>query len=128
MKLLLDTCTFLWLAQQPDKISPTAAEAIDNPDNDLLISEVSIMEIVMKHSAQKLPLPDLPRKWIPAKLSYHQIRSLPIQTEVIFYSGELSRIHSDPFDRLLAAHAIIEGLIFISPDKPFSDLGASRIW
>jgi PIN domain nuclease of toxin-antitoxin system len=128
LKLLLDTCTFLWLAQQPDRISATAGDLIDDPDNDLLMSEASALEIVIKLSAGKLPLPDVPRKWIPAKLKYHQIISLPLTAEVIFRSGELARVHSDPFDRLLAAQAIGDGLTLLSPDKPFSDLGASRVW
>ena len=128
MKLLLDTCTFLWLAQQPDKISSTASDLIDDPTNDLLLSEVSLLEIVMKHSAGKLPLPDVPRKWISTKLNYHQIVNLPLLAEVMFRSGELPRVHPDPFDRLLAAQAIEDGLTLVSPDKPFSDLGASRVW
>lgn len=128
LKLLLDTCAFLWLAQQPDKISSTTSDLIDEPDNDLLLSEISVLEIVMKHSAGKLPLPDVPKKWIPAKLSYHQIVSLPLVARVIFRSGELPRVHADPFDRLLAAQAIEDGLTLLSPDKPFSDLGASRVW
>ena len=128
MKLLLDTCTFLWLAQQPDKISSAASDLIDEPDNNLLLSEVSVLEIVMKHSAGKLPLPDLPKKWIPAKLNYHQLVSLPLSAEIMYRSGELPRVHNDPFDRLLAAQAIEAGLTVVSPDKPISDLGASRVW
>lgn len=128
MKLLLDTCAFLWLAQQPDKISSTASDLIDDPDNDLLLSEVSVLEIVMKHSAGKLPLPDVPRKWILAKLNYHHVVSLPLRAEVMFRSGELPDVHADPFDRLLAAQAIEDGLTTLSPDKPLSDLGASRVW
>jgi PIN domain nuclease of toxin-antitoxin system len=128
LKLLLDTCAFLWLAQQPDKVSSPATDLIDNADNDLFLSEVSVLEIVMKHSAGKLPLPDLPRKWISAKLNYHQLVSLPLKTEVMFRSGELPRVHADPFDRLLAAQAIEDGLTLLSPDKPLSDLGASRVW
>jgi len=128
VNLLLDTCTFLWLAQQPDKISVTASKLIDNTDNELHLSQVSVLEIVMKHSAGKLPLPDAPRKWISSKLRYHQVVDFPLTKEVMFHSGELPRVHADPFDRLLAAHAIIEGFTLLSPDKPFSNLGASRIW
>ena len=128
MKLLLDTCTFIWLAQQPDKISSAASDLIDEPNNDLLLSEVSVLEIVMKHSAGKLPLPDTPKKWIPAKLLYHQLVSLPLSAEIMFRGGELPRVHVDPFDRLLAAQAIEDGLTLVSPDKPISALGASRLW
>lgn len=57
MKVLLDPCTFLWLAQRPDRISETAASIINDEGNEHLVSEVSVMEIAMKHSAGKLPLP-----------------------------------------------------------------------
>ena len=128
MRLLLDTCTFLWLVQQPDRISSEAGKLIDDSRNDLLLSEVSVLEIVVKHSAGKLPLPDVPRRWILSKLSYHQVVSLPLSSEVILRSGELPRVHADPFERLLAAQAIEAGLTLLSPDSPISDLGASRVW
>ena len=71
VKLLLDAYTFHWLVQQPERISSPAADFMDAPENDLILSDVSLLEIVMKHSAGKLPLPDLPRKWLSAKLGYH---------------------------------------------------------
>lgn len=101
---------------------------MDAPENELILSDVSMLEIVMKHSAGKLPLPDLPRKWLPAKLDFHQLVSLPLSVAVMFRSGELPRVHSDPFDRLLASQAIEEGLCIVSPDTLLSDLGASRVW
>lgn len=128
MKLLLDTCTFLWLTQQPDKISLQASEYINDLSHELFLSDVSVMEIVMKHSAGKLPLPKNPRKFIPEKTSYHQVNSLPLLPAVIYRSGELPRCHADPFDRLLAAQAIEEGMTLLSPDTPFSSLGASLVW
>jgi PIN domain nuclease of toxin-antitoxin system len=125
---LLDTCTFLWLAQQPSQISAAAAGAIDDPANDLGVSEVSLMEVVLKHAAGKLPLPDAPRVWIPAKLDFHQLQLLSLTPEVIYRCGELPKVHADPFDRLLAAHAIEVGMPVLSPDWSLSLLGASRIW
>jgi len=53
---------------------------------------------------------------------------LPVTREAIFRSGELPRTHADPFDRLLAAQAIESGLTILSPDLPFSRLGAARVW
>ena len=104
MRLLLDTCAFLWLAQQPAMVSPRAAAAIDDAGNELFVSDVSIWEITLKHSAGRLPLPGAPRRWIPAKLSYHQLQSLRLDHAALYRSGELPRVHPDPFDRLLALH------------------------
>jgi PIN domain nuclease of toxin-antitoxin system len=128
VKCLLDTCTFLWLAQQPSQISAAAAAAIDDPANDLGVSEVSLLEVVLKHAAGRLPLPDAPRVWIPERLEFHQLQLLSLTPEVIYRCGELPKAHPDPFDRLLAAHAIEAGMIVISPDRFLSVLGASRVW
>lgn len=128
MRYLLDTCTFLWLAQQPKMLSSKATAMLNDAEAELFASDVSIWEITLKHSAGKLPLPDAPRLWIPRKFVYHKLHPLPLTCEVIFRSGELPRSHTDPFDRLLAAQAMEAGLTILSPDTPLSLLGASRIW
>ncbi len=128
VRYLLDTCAFLWLAQQPAMVSPRAAAAIDDAGNELFVSDVSIWEITLKHSAGRLPLPGAPRRWIPAKLSYHQLQSLRLDHAALYRSGELPRLHPDPFDRLLAAQAIEAGMTLLSPDAPLSLLGAARLW
>jgi len=128
VRYLLDTCTFLWHAQQPAMLSPAAVAAINDPESQLFVSDVSLWEITLKHSAGKLPLPDTPRVWIPQKLAHHQLQSLALAHEAIFRSGELPRDHADPFDRLLAAQAIESSLILLSPDVPLSLLGAARVW
>lgn len=128
MKLLLDTCTFLWASQQPSKLSKVAAAAMDEPLTELFVSDVSLWEITLKHSAGKLPLPGDPRVWIPAKFSFHGFQHLPMAVNDIFLSGELPRVHEDPFDRVLAAQAIGAGMSILSPDSPLSLLGASRLW
>jgi PIN domain nuclease of toxin-antitoxin system len=109
-------------------VSPRAAAAIDDAGNELFVSDVSIWEITLKHSAGRLPLPGAPRRWIPAKLSYHQLQSLRLDHAALYRSGELPRVHPDPFDRLLAAQAIEGGMTLLSPDAPLSLLGAARLW
>ena len=128
MKCLLDTCAFLWMSQAPRELSPAASSAINDPDTQLFVSVVSIWEIVMKHSAGKLPLPGPPRSWVAEKLEYHKVAVLELNPSAIFTSGELPRVHNDPFDRLLAAQAMEAGMTILSPDVPISLLGASRVW
>jgi len=128
VRYLLDTCTFLWLAQQPVMLSARVRGALDDAVAELFVSDVSIWEITLKHSAGKLPLPEVPKRWIPRKFVYHRLQSLSLNREAIFRSGELPRTHADPFDRMLAAQAIESGLTILSPDTPLSLLGASRIW
>ena len=128
MRYLLDTCTFLWASQQPSMLSQTAKAAINDPTNELVVSDVSIWEITLKHAAGKLPLPGASRVWIPEKFAHHQFRSLSLDQAAIYRSGELPKVHADPFDRLLAAQAMEAGMTILSPDAPLSLLGASRIW
>lgn len=128
MRLLLDTCCFLWLALESGKLSVAATTAVNDPANTLFISDASIWEISLKHSTGKLPLPDRPRLWLPRRLEFFQVHTLPISHGIIYRSGEIPRVHNDPFDRLLAAQALEEELTILSPDKPLALLGASMLW
>ena len=128
VRYLLDTCTFLWYAQQPEMLSANARRALNDSSSDLFVSDVSVFEITLKHSRGKLDLPDSPRVWIPQKYRYHRLAHLPIIQEAVYLSGELPRVHNDPFDRLLAAQAIEENLTILSPDRPLELLGAGRHW
>lgn len=128
MNLLLDTCTFLWLALPQGKLSAEAIRLIDEESSTLFFSDVSVWEICLKESSGKLPLPGAPRTWLPSRLAFFQVKRLSLEQNAIFRSGELPRLHADPFDRLLAAQAIECGMTILSPDTPLSGLGASRIW
>jgi PIN domain nuclease of toxin-antitoxin system len=128
VRVLLDTCTFLWLAASPDRISAAAKTMIDDASNTLLFSDVSVWEIATKHRIGKLPLPQTPRNWVSAQVSFFQLDRLPIDIEAIYLSGELPLVHRDPFDRLLAAQAQSHNLTVLTPDKPFQALGADVLW
>ena len=69
VRYLLDTCTFLWLVQQPAMLSPAAVSAINDPASELFVSDVSLWEITLKHAAGKLPLPDYFRLYHEIDLS-----------------------------------------------------------
>lgn len=127
MNCLLDTCVFLWLALEPARLSKRAVEAINSVPK-RFFSSASLMEIAIKHSAGKLPLPENPRVWATSRLAFFQIDLLPMDAEVVFLSGELPRLHSDPFDRLIAAESLHRNIPVITPDEPISALGARRIW
>jgi PIN domain nuclease of toxin-antitoxin system len=128
MRVLLDTCTFLWLALPQGKLSAEATRLINAPATSLFLSDVSIWEICMKHSAGKLSLPGIPREWLPSRMAFFGVAELALESPAIYRSGELPRDHADPFDRLLAAQAIESGMTLLSPDTPLSSLGASRVW
>ncbi len=128
MRALLDTCTFLWLALEPGRISEAARQVINDPAVSLALSQASVLEIVLKHRVGKLPLPEPPASWIPSRRSFFQLDDLPLTEPVLYRSGQLPDGHDDPFDRLMVAHAMESGRVLLSPDRPLSLLGASRIW
>ncbi len=128
MNVLLDTCAFIWLAMPQRMLSATATQVINDPANQLFLSDVSEWEIVMKHSAGKLQLPEKPRVWFPQQTAFFRIARLKIERDEIYLSGELPRVHVDPFDRLLAAQALENNMTILSPDELLSLLGASRVW
>ncbi len=65
MRILLDTCEFLWLVSGDSKLSAIVAAAVRDPQNQVFLSTVSFWEISLKHSLGKLPLPQSPAQFIP---------------------------------------------------------------
>jgi PIN domain nuclease of toxin-antitoxin system len=124
---LLDTCSFLWLAEGNERLSVTAREVIKDPVNEGVVSVVSLWELSMKAVVGKLPMP-LP----PALLAKHassqglDVLSMTVAHVEIFHA--LPTVHRDPFDRLLAAVALHESLSIISPDTALDTLGVKRLW
>jgi PIN domain nuclease of toxin-antitoxin system len=128
VRLLLDTCALLWLALEPSRLSKDAVAAINDPQNSLHLSDASLLEIVLKNAAGKLPLSEPPRTWAPKQLAFFHIESEPLMAEAIFRSGELPKVHADPFDRLIAAEAIVNEFTLLTPDTPLRALGATCVW
>ncbi|MCX6876589.1 MAG: type II toxin-antitoxin system VapC family toxin [Verrucomicrobia bacterium] len=128
MTLLLDTCAFIWLTQEPERLSAAAQAAINDPANHLVFSHASAWEMHLKHNAGKLILPEPPRQWIPQQLAAWTISEMAIQLNAIQRTSDLPPIHRDPFDRLLAAQALEEGFVIVSPDHFFPDCGVPVVW
>ena len=108
MRLLLDTNAFLWLMNEPEKLSSKARTACEDPDNELLLSTATAWEIQIKVQLGKLelddPLPDI----IERQRQRNNARLLPIELAHIFALADLEHHHRDPFDRLLIAQARVE--------------------
>ena len=127
MTLLLDTHTFLWFINDDARLSPTALNLLES-DADLLFSMASLWEIAIKLSLGKLTLPLPFRSFVEQHLIANEIQMLSIQTTHLERLIELPFHHRDPFDRLIAAQAISEGLPLISGDPAFDSYGLERHW
>ena len=116
MKLLLDTCTFLWLVRGDRQLSEAATRLFQDPANEVFLSSVSAWEIAVKNSIGKLPLADAPARYVPRERERHGIDPLPLAESETLMLDKLPPVHADPFDRLLVCQAIQHGLTLLTPD------------
>jgi PIN domain nuclease of toxin-antitoxin system len=128
MNLLLDTHVILWFLANDPKLSATARAAILDPGNVRWVSPISLLEVALKNRLGKLPLPDPFAVMFPASLTASDIHILPLELDHIAPLTTLPLHHKDPFDRLLAATAIVEGLRLVSADPVFDHYGLVRLW
>lgn len=130
MNLLLDTHTFLWFAgrQQSALLPQATRDVLEDGTNTLFLSLASIWEMAIKVSIGKMqltePVADLVR--------FHQINSgIQLQPIAVSHLDLIERLpfhHKDPFDRLLIAQALVEGLTVVSIDAAFDRYGVNRLW
>ncbi len=116
MRLLLDTHVFLWLLAEPERLGSRLG-ALENPDNDLLLSAVSSWEIAIKASVGRLNLPEDPKRYVPDRMRAIGAEPLPVQHNHALAVGDLPGLHRDPFDRLLVAQARDLGLHIVTADR-----------
>ena len=127
MRLLLDTCTFLWLAGGSD-LSPAAAAAVRDASNEVLLSAVSAWEITSKHRVGRLPLPEPPDRLIPTERRLRGVSALAFDEESAYQVLRLPALHRDPFDLMLISQAIAHGLAIVTPDPLISQYPVRVIW
>jgi PIN domain nuclease of toxin-antitoxin system len=128
MRLLLDTCTFLWVLTGVPALPTRVQAVVRDPDNEVFLSAVSALEIALKHAAGKLTLPDHPDRYIPAMRAERGVATLAINEESALHVSLLPLIHRDPFDRLLVAQAIVHGMIILTPDPIVARYPARTMW
>lgn len=119
--MLLDTHVFLWLNGSPEKLTTAAREACENPGNSLYLSLASVWEIQIKQQLGKLELDTPWQDMIKTQQIDNDMALLPIQLAHVEGLAALPSVHRDPFDRMLVAQAITEGMTVITVDPVFSD-------
>jgi PIN domain nuclease of toxin-antitoxin system len=117
MKILLDTCAFLWIITDAPELSESARILFVDPANEVYLSAVSAWEIAVKHALGRLPLPEAPERFIPTRRKQHDIDTLPLEEEAAFHLTRLPPYHQDPFDRMLICQAVVHGMVILTPDE-----------
>jgi len=128
MKLLLDVHTLLWFLEDNPRLSAPAKSAIVDPVNERWLSPISLVEIALKVRLGKLALSAPFGVLFPAQLALNRIRLHPLEPRHIEPLTTLPFHHKDPFDRLIAATALVEKLAVVSADAILDAYGVTRLW
>ena len=128
MKLLLDTCTFLWLNADAPEFSKAARELFISPDNIVYLSAVSSWEIMVKHRLGKLPLPDTPAEFVRSGRTLHHVETLCLTEAATWRLDKLSNLHRDPFDRILVCQALEHKMTLLTPDPLIQQYSVKTAW
>jgi PIN domain nuclease of toxin-antitoxin system len=121
MKLLLDTHIVLWSAREPDRIRPAIASALEDLENELWYSPISVWEVLVLADKARIANVDTNRSRFIGRL-FAGMREAPINTHVAITSRTLRSTHEDPADRFIAATALIFGLILVTEDKKLAKI------
>lgn len=128
MNCLLDTCTFLWMVDRVENLSPKVRDLLEDGSNLIVLSQISTLEIQIKYNRGKLPLGIPPREFVARAVAQFGLTYLELDDEHVFAKEKLPLLHRDPFDRLLIAQALHEGLVLLTPDPLIGPYPIRVIW
>ena len=116
MKLLLDTHLLLWAAVDSERLSAPARALIEEPENTLLFSAASLWEVAIKSGLGRDDF-QVDARLFRRGLLDNDYRELPIIGAHVIAIDALPPIHKDPFDRILVAQAMVEGITLLTADS-----------
>ncbi len=126
--MLLDTHAFLWWIADDARLSDRAREVIADGRNDVLFSAASGWEIAIKAGLGKLEVPEDLEAFVDEQLSKNAFRALPVRLSHALRVRSLPDHHRDPFDRLLVAQSVLEGLPILSADPQVALYPVEVVW
>lgn len=126
---LLDTHALLWALTEPSRLGVEARQVLTSRSSRLVVSAASAWEIATKQRLGKLPHADALVGGYARHLNRLGAVRLPIDEEHALLAGGLDWAHRDPFDRMLAAQAMLESLTLVTDDPAFTDApGLATLW
>ncbi len=117
MKFLLDTHIWLWNSLQPNRLSPRVARELDNPENELWLSPVSLWELRLLYDKGRVMLVPDAVNWINESLVRMNVREAPLTFEVALAVSAMNLPPNDPADGFFAATAKVFGLTLVTSDE-----------
>ena len=128
MKYLLDTVVWLWSVGSVENIGAAGRAVLSDKDAEIYLSTASTWEIAIKAQIGKSTLPEAPPTYIPKRLAEQNIQALSINQNHALKVYELPLHHKDPFDRLIIAQALIEGMTVLTSDRDFEKYPVKVVW
>lgn len=128
MRYLLDTHCWLWLAAEPDRLSPSVLARLENPASARLISTAVVWEIAIKHQLGKLRLPASLEELVPGLLETQRAGVVPVELAHALQVSHLPLHHRDPFDRILVAQAQVERAVLVTTDRNLAPYDVEILW
>ena len=124
MRLLIDSHTLVWWWARASRLGDTARDAIVDPANEVLVSIASLWELTIKLSAGKLSL----EADLQTIVTEEGFSILHVSFDHLARLRTLPRIHRDPFDRMMIAQALAEGIPVGTADRRFAAYGVQVVW
>jgi PIN domain nuclease of toxin-antitoxin system len=128
MKLLLDSCVFLWMINQYQKIPLSTRKIITDSSNELYLSSISVIEIVIKANNSRLDIEKPYAEFITNQRIKHEIASLSLNEKDLVFLEKLPNINADPFDRILICQAIANEMTIVTSDKYIASYPVKILW
>ena len=128
MKALLDTHAFLWWITNDSRLSARVLRLVRDPSTSVYLSVASGWEIAIKVGLGKLELSDDLDGIIQEQLTTNRIDALPVQMSHALFVRRLPKHHRDPFDRLLIAQSLVEGMPLVTSDPLIQHYPVQTIW
>lgn len=128
MEILLDTHAALFAWIEPENLSTRARDLLEDKANRILFSQVSLLEIAIKHRIGKLSLPETPAVYVASRVQWSGYDYLPLDDADIAAMADLPAPHRDPFDWLLIATARRHRLPVMSRDAVFKEYPVQVVW
>ncbi len=128
MRILLDTCVFLWLQLDPNRVPASLREILRREQTRRFLSASVAWEISIKWFQGKLVLPVKPEEFIARARFASMLETVPIFESCALQTAKLPPLHKDPFDRILIAQAIEHGLAIATPDPLIRQYPVKTIW
>ena len=123
MNLLLDTHIAIWLLHEPDKLPAGIASLLETGEAQAYVSHISLWEIAIKHPLRRNDAPPRSATDTAGDLLAAGVQFLPLDISHILAFERLPRLHADPFDRLLLAQALAEGMHLVTRDRNLAVYG-----